>query len=122
MSLCEGWKYVENIKVGRKKYLDLLIIKQIYVIVNNRAVDIHKIKWITFPYCYDLSSKEKYNKWIYAFTAFISSINPEFIHSITCASKHSIEQKEKDCDVSISYFDTYDLISLQENENHGQFL
>ncbi len=29
---------------------------------------------------------------------------------------------EKDCDVSITYFEVYDSISLQENDNHGKFL
>ncbi len=47
-------------------------------------------------YCIDSSSNEKDNKLIYAFNAFISSINPEeethngnhtqFIHTITCIS------------------------------------
>ena len=134
--LYEGWKYVENIKVGQTKMFRHAKTTNhktnIYIIVNNGAVEVHQIKCITFPYCYDSSSYEKDNKLIYAFSAFASSINPEeethngnhtqFIHTITCVSQHSKGQKEKDCDVSIRYFDTYDLISLKENENHGKCL
>ena len=71
---------------------------------------------------YDSSSYEKDNKLIYAFSAFVSLINPEeethnrnhtpYIYTIICVSLHSKGQKEKDCDVSNTYFDTFDLISL----------
>ena len=130
--LYEGWKYVEHIKTGQTKIFRHAKVSNhktnIYVLVNNGFVDVHQIKCIAFPYCDNSNYYESDTKLIYAFSAFVSSTNPkeethygnhtQIIHAVTCKS----QTQNKDCDVSIRYFNTYDLIYLKENENHGKFL
>ena len=82
-------------------------------------------KCTNFPYCWNLIDMENVQKLIYAFTAFVSSIDsnetqkfntPEQdINLVTCKSKNK-------CKFYVQYLDQADMIELKENQNHAKFI
>ena len=127
--LYEGWIYKEKIFAGQSRfYRHAKYTPQktnVYIQGNNGDINVYQVKCTSFPYCHDSGLYQNVSKLIYAFSHFVSSINPEeekhygdsqqVIHVVKCLST-------RDCDVTIEYYDTYSEINFKENENHAKFL
>jgi hypothetical protein len=127
--LYEGWGYKYHLPYGQWRYFRHAKWTpqntNVYIISNNGNLNVHQVRCTTFPYCYDSSSYENVTKLIYAFGAFVSTINhkeeshygdsKQVIHLVNCLSKGG-------CDIKIEYYDLYNEIRFKENENHAKFL
>ena len=127
--LYEGWIYGEKFQYGQSKFFRhakwTAQNTNVYIQSRNGNINVYQVKCTTFPYCYDSTTYKNQSKIIYAFSAYVSSINHkeethfgdsnQIIHIVKCLSIDG-------CYIQIRYYDTYNEIRFRENENHAKFL
>jgi hypothetical protein len=127
--LYEGWTYIYSFQYGQSRFFRHAKWTpqntNVYIRSKNGNINVYQVKCTTFPYCHDSTTYKNKSKIIYAFSAYVSSINHkeethygdsnQIIHIVKCLSRDG-------CAINIRYYDTYNEIRFNENENHAKFL
>ena len=125
----EGWVYHDYLEYDQTKYYRHAKWTNektnAYIMSRFGTINAYQVKCLTFPYCWNIEDMRNITKLIYAFSAFIGSIDPkdeshfgaptQMIHLVHCVEKVG-------CRIRFEYIDQKELIRLRPFENHAKFI
>ena len=125
--LYEGWRYKDKLEYNQSRiYRHAKWSKNktnVYIISRGGVFNAYQGQCISFPNCTNYLNYNKKTQLIYAFSRFISSIEPDNENDYKIQNVHIVECKDKQgCFIDIYYNDQSLPIKLERNKNYAKFI